>query len=206
MGPLRIGVLGGTFDPPHLAHLAVGAAARHALSLDRVLFVPAGDPWRKTAGAAAREVTPAAVRLRMLRAALKPLPWAEVSTIEVDRSGPSYSADTMDELARDAGPGVAWWFIVGDDALADMPNWHEPERLLAVARIALVWRPPGDPVIPPEVRARFPGIESCLDMVPMPALEVSSTDLRTRIRAGRETAVLLPEAVRAVVDDLGLYR
>lgn len=202
MGPVRAGVLGGTFDPPHLAHLAIAAAAKRTLTLDRVLFVPAGDPWRK----ATREVSPAQARLRMLRAALEPLPWAEVSTTEVDRAGPSYSADTMEQLARETGLDVDWWFVVGDDALADMPNWYEPERLLAVARLALVWRPPGDPVMPPEVRARFPDIESRLDVVPMPPLEVSSTALRERVRTGRPTSVLLPEAVRAVVDELGLYR
>lgn len=201
MGPVRAGVLGGTFDPPHLAHLAIAAAAKHALGLDRVLFVPAGDPWRK----AAREVSPAQARLRMLRAALEPLPWTEVSTIEVDRPGPSYSADTMEQLARESGSAADWWFIVGDDALADMPKWHEPERLLAVSRLALVWRPPGGPVIPPAVRERFPDIEARLDIVPMPPLEVSSTALRERLRAGRPTSVLLPEAVRAVVDELGLY-
>lgn len=195
-------MLGGTFDPPHLAHLAIGAAAKCALALDRVIYVPAGDPWRK----AARTVSPAAARLRMLLAALEPLPWAEVSRIEVDRPGPSYSAETLEQLAREAGPDVDWWFIVGDDALADMPNWHEPERLLAVARIALVWRPPGEPVVPPEVRSRFPGIEAHIDTVPMPPLEVSSTDLRERIRRGRETRVLVPDGVRMIIEELGLYR
>ncbi|MGE0134003.1 MAG: nicotinate-nucleotide adenylyltransferase [Dehalococcoidia bacterium] len=199
---MRAGVLGGTFDPPHIAHLAVGAAARHALALDRVLFVPAGDPWRKMD----RNVTSAPVRLRLLRAALAPLAWAEVCTLEVDRRGPSYSADTLEQLAREAGPAVDWWFIVGDDALADMPNWHEPERLLAAARVALVWRPPGEPVIPAEVRTRFPNVASRIDVVPMPPLEVSSTDLRERVRSGGSTAVLLPEGVRAVIDELTLYR
>ncbi len=202
MGPVRAGVLGGTFDPPHLAHLAIGAAAKQALHLDRVLFVPAGDPWRK----AGREVSPASVRLRMLRAALEPLPWAEISAIEVDRPGPSYSADTMEELARESAPGADWWFIVGDDALTDLPNWHEPERLLAAARLALVWRPPGDPIIPGEVRTRFADIEARLDVVPMPPLDVSSTALRERVRSGRATSILLPEGVRTVVDELGLYR
>ncbi|MGE0229380.1 MAG: nicotinate-nucleotide adenylyltransferase [Dehalococcoidia bacterium] len=202
MGRVRAGVLGGTFDPPHIAHLAVGAAARHELALDRVLFVPAGDPWRK----ADRDVTPAAVRLRMLRAALDPLLWAEVCTVEVERGGPSYSADTMEQLLREAGDDVDWWFIAGDDALADMPNWHEPDRLLAAARLALVWRLPGVPVIPSRVRARFPDIVDRVNIVPMPPLEVSSTDLRERVATGRSTAVLLPEGVRAVIDELGLYR
>lgn len=199
---MRVGVLGGTFDPPHIAHLAAGAAVKHHLALDRVLFVPAGDPWRK----AAREVSPSSARLRMLQAALGPLPWAELSTLEVERPGPSYTVDTLDRLVSEGGPGVEWWFIVGDDALADMPNWHEPERLLELVRLALVWRPPGDPVVPWEVVARLPGLEARLDVVPMPPLKVSSTDLRDRIRRGHPTSVLLPEAVRAVVEELSLYR
>lgn len=199
---MRVGVLGGTFDPPHIAHLAAGAAAKHHLGLDRVFFVPAGDPWRK----ADRPVSPAAARLRMLRAALGPLPWAEVSTVEVDRPGPSYTVDTFDELTRVLGPGVEWWFIAGDDALADMPNWREPERLLQLARIALVRRTPGDRAVFAEVASRLPGLRSRLDIVPMLALDVSSTDLRERVRAGRSTTILVPEAVRTVIDELNLYR
>jgi nicotinate-nucleotide adenylyltransferase len=197
-----VGVLGGTFDPPHLAHLAMGAAARHALSLDRVIFVPAGDPWRK----ASQPVTPAHVRLRMLRAALEPLPGAEVSTIEVERPGPSYLSDTLPLLAREAGAGSQWWFILGDDALADLPHWHEPDRIFEVARLALIWRPPGEPSIPAEVIVRFPDIKSSLDVVQMPPLAISATDIRGRIREGRSTEFLLPESVRAIVDELGLYR
>lgn len=202
MGAVRAGVLGGTFDPPHLAHLAVGAAAKHALALDRVVYVPAGDPWRK----AGQGVTPSDVRVRMLQAAIAPLSWAELSTVEVDRPGPSYITDTLPQLARVAGAGTRWWFILGDDALADMPQWHEPDRLFDVARLALVWRPPGEPEIPPAVRARFPDIEAAVDVVPMPPLAISSSDLRERIREGRSTRFLLPDAVRAIVDELGLYR
>jgi nicotinate-nucleotide adenylyltransferase len=202
VGSVRAGVLGGTFDPPHLAHLAIGAAAKHALSLDRVIFVPAGDPWRK----ADQPVTLAEVRVRMLRAALDPLPWAEVSTIEVDRTGPSYISDTLPLLAREVGSGSQWWFILGADALADMPHWHKPDRIFEVARLALVWRPPGDPLIPGEVTVRFPVIEEYIDMVTMPPLAISATDIRSRVREGRPTEFLVPEAVRAVVDELGLYR
>lgn len=199
---MRAGVLGGTFDPPHVAHLAIGAAAKHALALDRVVYVPAGDPWRK----AGQGVTASAARVRMLRAAIEPLPWAEVSTIEVDRPGPSYITDTLPQLAREAGAGTSWWFILGDDALADMPHWHEPDRIFDVARLALIWRPPGDPEISAEVRARFPRIADAIDIVPMTPLAISSTDVRTRVREGRSTRFLLPESVRAIVDELGLYR
>jgi nicotinate-nucleotide adenylyltransferase len=198
----RIGVLGGTFDPPHLAHLAIGAAARHTLDLDRVIYVPAGDPWRK----AGRAVTPGAVRVRMVRAALQDLDWAEVSTIEVDRAGPSYITETLPLLAEREASDAEWWFILGDDALEDMPHWHEPDRLLELARLALIWRPPGVLTVPESVCARFPAIEQRLDVVPMPPLALSATEIRARVREGRSTEVLLPPAVRAVIDELGMYR
>ncbi len=198
---MRVGVLGGTFDPPHLAHLTLGAAAKHALGLDRVIFVPAGDPWRK----AAQAITPSEIRARMLRAAVAPLAWAEVSLVEVDRPGPSYMSETLLLLAAERAE-ADWWFILGDDALADMPHWYQPEQLLKLARLALVWRPPGAGTVPGEVRARLPGIEARLDIVPMTPLAVSATAIRQRIRDGRATTILLPEGVRAIVDELGLYR
>lgn len=198
----RIGVLGGTFDPPHLAHLVIGAAARHTLNLDRVIYVPAGDPWRK----AGRTVTPGAVRIRMVQAALEGLDWAEVSTIEVDRPGPSYITETLPLLAEREAADAEWWFILGDDALEDMPHWHEPDRLLGLARLALIWRPPGVPTVPEVVLTRFPAIEQRLDVVAMAPLALSATEIRARVREGRSTEVLLPAAVRAVIDELGLYR
>ncbi len=197
-------MLGGTFDPPHLAHLVLAAAARRALALDRVLFVPAGEPWRK----AGRDVSSASARVRMVEAAVAALPWAEVSTIEVERAGPSYSAETMEALAAahtGGGEPAEWWFILGSDALADLPNWHEPARLLAAARLALIRRPDGDIDVPATLLSAFPGIEARIDPVPTPALDVASTELRARIRSGRSTQHLLPEPVRAVIEELGLY-
>lgn len=199
MGVTRTGVLGGTFDPPHLAHLVLAAAAREALDLERVLFVPAGNPWRK----ADREVTPAAVRLAMVRAAVAPLAWAGVSTVEVEREGPSYAAETMTALAADGGD---WWFILGSDALADLPAWHEPEALLRAARLAVAVRPPASLHLAEATLAALPGIEARLDVVPMPALDISSTDLRARVGAGRSTELLIPEAVREVIEAHRLYR
>ncbi len=198
----RIGVLGGTFDPPHLAHLAAGAAARAALDLDRVLFVVAGEPWRK----AARPVTPAPIRLRLLLAALAPLgAWAQASGVEVERRGPSYTAETLAQLGRER-PGAAWWFVLGADALADLPRWHRPDAIVAQARLALVGRPGEPQALPDEVRDGVPGIEEAIDRVPLPPLAISSSDLRARARRGRSTALLLPAEVRRLIDDLGLYR
>lgn len=196
----RVGVLGGTFDPPHLAHLALAAAARTALLLDRVVFVVAGDPWRKNH----RRVSPAAARLEMVRAAVEPFDWAEVSTVEIDRDGPSYTVDTLAALAQ---PDEDWWFILGADALADMPAWREPQRIIELARLAVTRRSDVDAeLIPAALREAIPHIEERMDMVEMSPLEISATEIRRRVRAGESTEFLLPDAVRVVVDRLGLYR
>lgn len=200
--PERVGVMGGTFDPPHLAHLVAGAVARAALGLDRVLFVPAGEPWRK----GGRSVTPGPLRLRLLRAALEPMgAWAEESAIEVERPGPSYTAETLAELER-RRPGDARWIVLGADALADLPLWHRPRAIAEQARIALAGRPGEEGEVSAAVRAAVPGIESGIDRLPMPALAISASDLRERVRGGRSTALLVPREVRRLIDELGLYR
>ena len=201
---MRIGVLGGTFDPPHLAHRVLAAAARHALALDRVLLVPAGDPWRK----ADSDVSTAADRLALTRAAVEEaLPWAEVSDIEVRRAGPSYTAETLEELQGEA-PGHEWWFILGWDALADLPNWREPERIFELARLALAQR--GDEAadgaaLPRAASEAFPELSSRVDLVPIPRLDISASELRRRLREGEATAPLLAPAVRRRIAELGLY-
>jgi nicotinate-nucleotide adenylyltransferase len=196
---MRTGVLGGTFDPPHLGHLVLAAAARQQLDLDRVLLVVAGDPYRK----AGRGVTPAETRLELVRALARDLDGIEVSDIEVRRTGPTYTVDTLEELARAGGE---WWFLVGHDVLLDLPHWQAPQRIVELARLGVAERPPAELHVPEATRAAVPGIERCIDIVEMPALEVSSTDLRSRIASGRPTDVLLPRAVRALIDERGLYR
>lgn len=195
----RVGVLGGTFDPPHLAHLVLAAAARRELRLDRVVLAPAGDPWRK----ANRNVTPAQTRLRLVEVAAAALPWAEVSAIEVEREGPTYTLDTFEELAA-AEPGAAWWFLLGEDALADLPNWHEPRRLMQRVRFGLAQRPGAEQAA--SSLEALPGLADRVDMVPMPALDVAASDLRARVARGEPTGPALPAAVRRVIDELGLYR
>lgn len=199
----RCGVLGGTFDPPHRAHLAIAAAARDHLALDRVLFVPAGDPWRKRGRSG---LSPAPVRLRLTRAAVEGLPWAHVSDVEVRRAGPSYTADTLETLSADGGE---WWFVLGGDALADMQHWHAPQRIVAAARLAVVRRPGAGGVaglVPPALRELVPEIDTRIDLVPFPPIAISSTALRATIGAGGTTGDELPSRVRALVDALGLYR
>lgn len=193
-------MLGGTFDPPHNAHLALAQAARATLHLDRVVVVPAGDPWRKRD----RVVTPASARVEMVRAAVAGHPWISVSTVEVDRDGPSYTAETLAALVQ---PGEEWWFILGADALADMPHWSEPNRILELARLAVARRPDSTgPLLTPEVRATLPQIESRIDFIQMPQLDISATEIRRRIAASESTDDLLPHPVREVIDRLALYR
>lgn len=198
-GSPRVGVLGGTFDPPHLAHLVLATAARRELRLDRVVLVPAGDPWRK----ADRDVTPARTRLRLVEAAAAALPWVEVSAIEVERDGPTYTLDTFEELAA-AEQDAAWWFLLGEDALADLPHWHEPERLVQRVRFGLAQRPGAEPAA--STLDALPGLADRVDVVPMPALDVSASELRARVARGEPTGPVLPSAVRRVIDELGLYR
>lgn len=201
--PRRSGILGGTFDPPHRAHLALAEAAREALGLDRVIVVPAGDPWRK----AGRAVSPAAARLAMVQALVAPLDWASVSTLEIDREGASYTAETVEALAAAGDADEAWWFILGADALADMAHWHEPQRIVARARLAVARRADHpEPLVTPALRAAVEDIEDHIDLVPMPPMAVSATAIRARVREGLPTDDLLTPEVRAVIDELGLYR
>ena len=198
-GSPRVGVLGGTFDPPHLAHLVLAAAARRELRLDRVVLAPAGEPWRK----ADRDVTPARTRLRLVEAAAAALPWAEVSAIEVERDGPTYTLDTFEELAA-TEPDAAWWFLLGEDALADLPHWHEPERLVQRVRFGLAQRPGAEPAA--SSIEGLPGLADRVDVVPMLALDVAASELRARVARGEPTGPVLPATVRRVIDELGLYR
>ncbi len=188
-----IGVLGGTFDPPHIGHLVAAVSARHALGLDEVLLVPAGDPWQKSG---ARAVTPAEVRMEMVAAAVEGLEGVRASDVEVRRPGPSYSVDTVAAL-RAAEPSVAVTLVLGRDAAAGLATWHRYDELLALARLAIVDRDGGPPVLPP-------GAEAVV--VPMPRLDVSSTDLRARVAAGAPLDVLVPAAVIDVIARHRLYR
>jgi nicotinate-nucleotide adenylyltransferase len=191
----RIGILGGTFDPPHVAHLAAAAAARHDLDLSEVWFVPAGAPPHKRGHA----VSARAVRLALLTAALAGRRGFRAVTDELTRRGPSYTVDTLERLRR-AHSGVEWWLVVGTDMLADLPNWRRPERLIELAGIAAVPRPGHGARWPRGLpRRRF-------RVVDLPALAVSSTDLRARVGRGASIGDLVPPAVERAIRRLRLYR
>lgn len=189
----RVGVLGGTFDPVHVGHLVAAVNVRHALGLDRVLLVVANDPWQKSG----RLLTPALDRLAMVRVATAGTPGLEASSLEIDRGGPSYTADTLEELAAgDRGPAL--FLVVGADVAADLGTWRRPEVVAHLATLVVVNRAGS-----PEVDIGPPWR---VERVTIPALEVSSSDLRARAAAGIPLDHLTPAAVVDRVRERGLYR
>ena len=195
---MRTGVLGGTFDPVHVAHLIIAEHAREALALDLVLFVPAGDPWRKSH----RAITAAEHRLAMLTLAIAGNDAFGVSDLELRRDGPTYTADTLAALAGERLDDE-FWFIAGADALADLPHWHEPARIVKHARLAVAPRDAREADVLAQGVAEF---RDRIDLFDAPRLEISSTDIRERVAEGRSIRYLVPDAVAAYIAETGLYR
>jgi nicotinate-nucleotide adenylyltransferase len=192
---MKLGVFGGTFDPIHLGHLILAEAAREQLRLDRVRFLPAGDPWRK----AMQDVSPAKQRLAMVELAVADNPAFEVDDSEVLRDGPTYTVETLRQLRARLGADDDIVFIVGEDALADMPFWHDPAGIAALVQIAVVPRAGADLPILPFAAERIVRVE-------MPYIGISSTDLRRRAREGLSLRYLVPAAVDAYIVQNGLYK
>ena len=190
----RVGVFGGSFDPVHQAHVALAQSALGALHLDQVRWVPAGNPWQKT-----RAMTPAEDRLALVQAAIEGEPHFVLDRIEVDRSGPSYTLDTLRELQA-AHAGVQWVLLIGQDQYSGLHTWKDWQALLGLVELAVANRP-GDLRQPhPDVQ-RFPH-----RMVPLPMLDISSTDIRTRVAAGLDISHLVPPGVARYIETHGLYR
>lgn len=200
--PRRVGVLGGTFDPPHVGHLWLATLAADELGLDRVLFVPAAQPPHKRR----RPVTAAAHRLLMTRLAIAADPTFELSAIEMERAGPSYTVDTMEELQRLYGEHARLFLIMAADSLAQIDTWREPERILAMAEWAVGPRP-GNPVPSTTwLQERFGAAAGRIHLLEGPGLAVSATEIRHRVAAGRAIRYLVPRAVEELILDQGLYR
>ena len=191
----RIGVMGGTFDPIHHGHLVAAEEARHAFSLDRVLFIPAGSPWQKTSA----DVTDAKHRFAMVEGAIADNAAFEASRIDIDRDGPTYTIDTLRRVA-DSNPGADVHFITGADAILEILTWKDPDVLLGMATFVAVTRPGYDlqKLDPVRVRDHVVSLE-------IPALSISSTDIRRRVAEGRPIRYLVPPAVAAYIQDQRLY-
>lgn len=196
----RIALFGGTFDPPHRAHLALAHAALAALGLAEVRWVPTGQPWQKLQGG--RAITPAAHRVAMVEAAIRGKGGHVrfvLDRIEVDRTGPSYTIDTLDTLAA-REPGHEWVLLIGQDQYAGLHTWRGWRDLLARVTLAVANRP-GVAIDPaPEVRALPHRV------VPLPMLDISATDIRARVAAGLGIAELVPAEVAGYIARHGLYR
>ena len=189
----RIGLFGGTFDPPHAGHLAIAEWAREQLRLDRVLFVPAGTPPHKRG----RRMSSAATRIAMTRLAVRGNPAFRASTLEARRAGPSFTADTLRSLRR-SFPDARLFLIMGEDSLDDFGTWHEPGAIAALATLAVARRPgPRGP------KRRAPRGVVWLGN---PGLDLSSSAIRARARAGRSLRYLVPDAVAAYIARRRLYR
>jgi nicotinate-nucleotide adenylyltransferase len=190
----RIGVFGGTFDPPHVGHLVTAVNVRHALALDQVLLVVANQPWQKLGS---RPISPAADRLAMVEAAVRGVDGLAACDLEIARGGHSFTADTLAELAQ-RHPGASLFLVLGADAATGLPTWERVEEVRARASLVVVDRP-GEP--PPVVPDGWDWTH-----VEVPRLEVSSTDLRDRVADGRPLDYLLPGAVISCVRERHLYR
>jgi nicotinate-nucleotide adenylyltransferase len=191
----RIGVMGGTFDPIHHGHLVAAEEARHAFSLDRVLFVPAGDPWQKADTA----VTLAGDRLAMVEAAIADNEAFEASRVDIDRDGPTYTVDTLRSVAA-TQPGADLFFITGADAILEILTWKQPDEALSLATFVAVTRPGYDLAKLDPVR-----VADHVLTLEIPALAISSSDVRERVREGRPIRYLVPAAVASYIAKHGLY-
>ena len=197
----RLGILGGTFDPIHHGHLVAAEEAHHQLGLDLVLFVPAGLPPHKSG----RPILAAHHRLEMLKLALADRPHFSISKVDLVRPGPCYTVDTLELLRSEWGGGPGFFFIEGADSLAEIPSWYKPQRLIELCELAVVERP-GVAIDLAQLEKYLPGLLARLHRVQMPLLEISSSDLRRRVRVGRPISFLLPQAVEAYIMENDLYQ
>lgn len=199
--PERIGVFGGTFDPPHRGHVRVATDVADRLDLDRMLWVPARvSPFKRE-----EAVTDAEIRLEMVHRAAELDPRFEVDARELDRPGPSYTIDTL-EAVRSEHPDAEIFLVLGADQFEDFPRWREPERIVRVARLAVMNRAGATPrSVAPEVAAQVPGLEQATVFVPVTDVDVSSTGVRARVAEGRDPADHVPGAVADVIRARGLY-
>lgn len=197
---MRIGILGGTFDPPHIGHLVLADCALESLRLDHLLFVPAGDPPHK------RSATrlPAAHRAAMLEQALTLDTRFRLSWVDLDRPGPHYAVDTV-QLLSEEYPGASFYFVMGSDSLRDLPTWHQPQKLIGLCHFAVMRRPTAQ-VSPAMHAAVLPGLAERVVMIDAPQIEISSTEIVERLRTGKTVRFLVPQPVLDYIQSHHIYQ
>jgi len=190
----RIGVMGGTFDPVHHGHLVAASEVAHIFALDEVIFVPTGEPYQKVT----RQVSPAEDRYLMTVIATASNPRFQVSRVDIDRGGPTYTIDTLRDLRAAAGPQDELFFITGADALAEILTWHDVDELFGLAHFIGCTRPGH--------RLSVAGLpDGQVSLVEIPALAISSTECRARVEAGEPVWYLVPDGVVQYIAKRGLY-
>jgi nicotinate-nucleotide adenylyltransferase len=192
----RIGVLGGTFDPIHNGHLVAASEVAHALELQEVIFVPTGQPWQKED----RHLSPSEDRYLMTVIATAFDPLLTVSRVDLDREGETYTVDTLADLRAARGPEAEFFFILGADALSGIKTWHNTENLYSLAHFVGCTRP-GHPIDKTDLPE-----DGDFTLIELPALEISSTACRERVRGGRPIRYLVPDGVIEYIAKRGLYR
>ncbi len=198
---MKVGVFGGTFDPPHHGHLQVAEEVRQELNLAKVIFVPAGQPYFKEA----LNVLPAHHRLEMVGLAIRGKPYLQLSTLEADRPGRSYTVDTLSQLRNLLSGGGALFFILSWGSLAELSRWREPSRIIEFCKLVVVPRP-GYP--PPDLKAlesRIPGLSKRLIMMDKPRIDISASEIRRRVAQGLPISHLVSEVVEEYIKKHKLY-
>lgn len=199
---MRVGILGGTFDPIHCDHLIMAEEASKVLSLNEVVFVPAGKPWMKEE----RGITPANVRLQMVHLAIAASPIFRVSPIEINRPGATYTVDTLEELRKEWGPATKVHFIIGMDALLEMPRWKEPRRIIDLCNLVVFIRTEQVKEVPEAVLSQLPGLRERMQVINGSTRGISSTDIRRRVSKGMSIRDHAPRPVEQFILEWGLYK
>jgi nicotinate-nucleotide adenylyltransferase len=199
--PERIGIYGGTFDPPHLGHLILAAEARDQLQLSRLLWMLTPNPPHKTG----RAISALEQRLEMVQRAIAGNPNFELSRLEMDRPGPHYTLDTLRQL-RDLYPSADLILLIGGDSLRDLPAWRDPTALTALCRHIGVLRRPGGEIDLPALEAKIPGLTEKIRFVDAPLIEISGSEIRKRASEGRDFRYYLPSKVYEYIQEQQLYR
>jgi nicotinate-nucleotide adenylyltransferase len=199
---MKIGVLGGTFDPIHIGHLKVAEEVTARLNLSEIIFMPAGQPWLK----GDNPISLAEHRVEMVRLAIAGKPYFKLSTVEIDRAGPTYTVDTMAELSRQLGSGHELFFILGWDNLIQLPEWQEPSRLIKLCRLVAVPRVGYPDIDLSSLDAAIPGLSQRVILLDSPRVDINASEIRQRVKDGLSIHNLVPEAVERYIKQHRLYK
>jgi nicotinate-nucleotide adenylyltransferase len=197
---MKLGLFGGTFDPPHLGHLILAEESYSQLSLEKVLWIVSGQSPLKLD----RQLSPVAARIEMVQAAIADNTHFTLSRVDIDRPPPHYTIDTLEILAKEF-PRDEFYFIIGEDSLRDLPKWREPQEIIKHAMLVVLKRP-GNHFDMSDLESKIPGVSSRVAWVNAPQLEIASSDIQKRIREGKSVRYMVTDEVRRVIEEKGLYQ